>query len=436
MNDGGGYVPARTPTFPAPRTGGVPPDGPSPAAPDAAPAPPSASDAISVQPVRRPGYLGSLSLTQIVVAEAALLIAAGAATQGLVPGLIAGLAAVLVLGVVFARRRRRWWLEDMLIAWRYRRRRSSPRDPGLVLAALRSVAPGLAVRDVTAPDGARVGVARDEAGWFSVVALTPTAPVHAEAAPVPLDTLVGLLAATEQPGAVLQLVTHTVPAPGIDLHPASPAGGSYRQLVESLSRAGVPAHRESSVSVRIDARSLAEALLDHTADPDAAAELVASLGRRIATSLRRLGVACRVLDTDDLIATLARSCDVESGVLGDSGEVREEWTRWHSARLAHRTYWLKTWPASASAVGTLFEWVTALRASHTTVALTLDPSTGDDDIAVRAFVRLAADPDHDFATLEKTLFDGVRTFGAQLVPLDGEQGPAAYATAPTGGGAG
>ena len=458
MNEGGSYVPARTPAFrptgiagvsspaaspgappPGQLPGGPPPAGSAPGGPaeGQAPQPDTHSDAMAVKAVRQPGHLGLLSVTQLVVAEAAVLIAAAVATRGLVPALIAGLAAAVVLGVFFARRNRRWWVEDLLIAWRHRRRRSAARDTGVnaVLTALRSVAPGLAVRDVSAPDGARVGVARDEAGWFTVVALDPTAPVHQEAAPIPLDTLVSVLSATEQPGVVLQLVTHTVPAPGPELHPASPAGSSYRQLVDSLSRIGVPAHRESTVSVRLDARSFAEAVLDHTADPETAAALVASLGRRVATSLRRLGVTCRVLNSDDLIATLARSCDVESGVLGDASQVREDWTRWHSARLTHRTYWLKTWPGSAAQIGTLFEWAAAIRAAHTSVALTLDPS-GRDDIAVRAFLRFAAGPDDDFAALEKVLFEGVRSFGAELLPLDGEQGPAAYATAPTGGGAG
>ncbi|MCI4065051.1 type VII secretion protein EccE [Micromonospora sp. R77] len=343
--------------------------------------------------------------------------------------------ALLLVTLAFARRRNRWWLEDRVIAWRYRRRRGGGRRRR-GRAGARRVAYGGARPDrpqVSAPDGARVGVARDDAGWFSVVALTPTAPVHADGAPVPLDALVGVLAATEQPGVVLQLVNQTVPAPSLDVPSASPAGASYQQLSNALSPIAVPAHRESSVSVRIDARSLAEALLDHTADAEAAAALVASLGRRVATSLRRLGIACRVLDTRDLVAALARSCDVEPG--GDGSPVREEWTRWHSAQLVHRTFWLRTWPASTGAIGALFDRVAATPAAQTSMALVLDPAGGD-DVAVRALIRLAARPDDDIAALERALTEGVRRLGGDLQPLDGEQGPAAYATAPTGGGAG
>jgi type VII secretion protein EccE len=386
--------------------------------------------------LRRPGYLGTLSIAQVVVAEVAVLISVAVATRGPVPGLIAGIAAVLVLVVTFARRHRRWWLEHRVIAWQHRRRRAATVDsaPGPVLGALRTVAPGLAVRDVSAPDGARAGVGRDEAGWFAAVALTGTAPVHQEAAPIPIDALVGVLADAQQPGVVLQLVTQTVPAPSLGLHPASLAGSSYRQLAGMFGSVPLPAHRESTVAVRLDARALAEALLDHTADLDAAAALVAGLGRRVATSLRRLGVGCRVLDAEELIRALARSCDLETVTERTADRVREEWTEWHSAGLAHRTFWLKTWPADGEQVGALFEWVGATPAAQTTVALILQPGR-EDEVAGRALFRVAAPAEH-LAELSRQLTEGVTRVGGELFPLDGEQGPGVYATAPTGGGAG
>ncbi|WP_309238726.1 type VII secretion protein EccE [Actinoplanes aureus] len=392
----------------------------------------------------RRGHLGPLSLAQILVAEASLLALVAAVTQGPGPTLIAGSIAAALLLIFFARRQHRWWLEHRRIAGDHRRRRAARLDTraGPVLAALRTVAPGLTVRDITGPEegSAAVGVARDEAGWFSVVVLDPGTPIQPDAAPIPLDALIGIVAATEQPGVVLELVTHTVPAPSPDVHPASPAGSSYRQLVEAVSPAPVPAHRESSISVRVDAQALAEALLDHTADPETAAELVAGLGRKVATSLRRLGVTGRVLDAGELLALLARSCDVET----PADSLDEAWTHWRSARLVHRTYWLKTWPASATEIGSLFAWAATAPAAQTSVALVLtaggsqrrsDAAPGE-DIAVRAFIRLATRPDADLAALDRVLLDGVRRAGAELQPLDGEHGPAAYATAPTGGGAG
>lgn len=421
----------------APASGG--PAGAHPAGDLPGPPAPSAAAGTSRSPVkalRRPGHIGSLSIAQIVVAEVAVLVVAAVATRGLVPGLIAGVAAAAVVAFAFARRHGRWWLEDRWIAWQHRRRRSAALDTGAgpVIAALRTLAPGFAVRDVSTPDGTRVGVARDEAGWFTVVALTPAEPVHQEAAPIPVEALVRVLADADQPGVVLQLATHTVPAPSLGLHPASLAGSSYRQLTGLFGPVPLPAHRESTVTVRLDARTLAEALLDHTADLDAATALVAALGRRVATSLRRLGVACRVLDADEVLRVLARSCDLEAGALREAGQVREEWREWHSARLAHRTFWLKTWPPDADGIGPLFDWVAATPAAQNTVALILDPSGGD-DVAVRALIRVAAPPE-GLDDITTHLTEGVRRAGGELLPLDGEQGPGVYASAPTGGGAG
>jgi type VII secretion protein EccE len=384
--------------------------------------------------VPRRGHLGPLSLAQILVAEAVLLALAAspAATPPVL--LLTGAVSALLLFVFFSRRQNRWWLEHRQMARDHRRRRAARIDPrpGPVLAALRTVAPGLTVRDVTASDGT-VGVARDEAGWFSVVALDPAA------VPLPLDALLGVLAGTGQPGLVMEMVTHTVPAPSPDVPAASPSGASYRQLTETTGAGSIPSYRESSVSIRLDAQALAEALLDHTTDPESAATLVAGLARKVVTGLRRLGVTGRPLDADRLLELLARSCDVEPWALADGPGVDEAWTHWRSARLVHRTYWLRTWPASATEIGALFAWASTAPAAQTSVALVLGaPSlpAGADDVPVRAFIRLATRPDADLRALDRVLVEGARRAGGELQPLDGEQGPAAYATAPTGGGAG
>jgi hypothetical protein len=71
------------------------------------------------------------------------------------------------------------------------------------------------------------------------------------------------------------------------------------------------------------------------------------------------------------------------------------------------------------------------------VALVLGSSQSSaGDVPVRAFIRLATRPDADLRALDRVLVEGVRRAGAELQPLDGEHGPAVYATAPTGGGAG
>jgi ESX secretion system protein EccE len=389
----------------------------------------------AAKPVRRAGHIGSVEVTQIALAEAAVLVAAAVATRGPIPGGIGVVVAAAIVVAAFARRRKRWWIEDALMAWRLQRRRVAKLDAAAppALAALRSLAPGLALRDVTMSDGARVGVARDDAGWFAAVALTPSARVDGEAAPVPVDTLAGVLADSGRPGTVLQLLTHTVPAPGRDLHVTAPAAASYRQLTGPYGPIPLPAHRESTVVARVDARMLAEELLNAGADADvdAASALVAGLGRRVARSLRRAGVACRALDADELLRALVRSCDVEAGDQPVSG--REEWTEWHSAALAHRTFWLQTWPP-ADQVGSLLDWAAGLPADQTNVSLLLAPA-GTDDLSARVLIRVAA-PLDALAEISRQLTEGAARFGAQVFALDGEHGQGVYATAPTGGGAG
>ena len=427
------------PGTPAARGGAVPPPPPpappAPLAPRGQPAARFRPAEPTVRAVPKKGHLGPFTVAQILVAEASLLAIAASFTQTPLAVIASGGAAAALLIIFFSRRQHRWWLEHRQVARDHRRRRAARLDQrsGPVLAALRTIAPGLTVRDVPAPTAAAVddtvGVARDEAGWFSVVGLDPAA------APVPLDTLIGALTGTGQPGLVLELVTHTVPAPSPDVPAASPSGASYRQLVDTIGSGPFPAFRESSISVRIDARTLAEALLDHTADPEAAATLVAGLARKVVTGLRRLGVTGRALDADALLALLARSCDVEPWALAEGPGVDEAWGHWRSARLIHRTYWLKTWPAAATEIGSLFGWAATAPAAQTSVALVLDAGAGD-EVAVRAFIRLATRPDADLAALDRVLQEGVRRAGGELLALDGEQGPAAYATAPTGGGAG
>jgi type VII secretion protein EccE len=411
---------------------------------------PHQGDAGTVKAIPQRGRLGSLSLAQILIAELSFFAIIAAATQGLIPALVTTLIAGALLIVAFARRQNRWWLEHRALTRDHRRRSAARREfeAGPALAALRTIAPGLTVSDLAprssrpdltrssrpetdSPNDKPTGVARDEAGWFGVVTLDqPT--------PVPLDTLISALAATDQPGVTLELVTHTVPAPTPDLPPQSPAVASYRQLTEPTTPP--PAFRESSISVRIDAKTLAESVLDHTADPAGAADLTAALTRKIATTLRRQGIAGQVLNAAELLAILARSCDTETTGTGKAPV--EEWTHWRSTHLIHRTYWLASWPHAITEIGPLLTWASTAPAAQTSVALVMEASrggtrrAGDGDIAIRAFIRLATRPDADLNSLDGVLREGVRRAGGELRALDGEHGPAAYVTAPTGGGAG
>ncbi|MBO4207653.1 type VII secretion protein EccE [Micromonospora echinofusca] len=404
-----------------------------------APRTPAPDGPAVLRPRRRPGQLGPVHLIQLLLAEAALVTVAAVLGRDPVVLVAAVLGALLLLLVTLGRRQGRWWVERLLMNRAYRRRRrgvatvAAGTDPRLT--ALRALAPGLVVQDVPLTAGGQVGVARDDAGWYAVAALQPGNPGGPTEGDLDLNALAAALAEADQPGAVLQVVLQTVPAPSIDAHPSSPAGQSYRQLLTGFDAPPVPADRQTWIAVRLDARALAEATVDQRADLDLAPAVVAALLRRVVKPLRRAGLGYRLLDADELVQALLNSCDLDpAGTLEPHATPpREEWSAWHSGRLVHRSYWVRSWPEVGQA-GALLGWLGSSPSAMTTVSLILAPEDTDGMTDLRGLVRVAA-PANESAPLCQALVRGAEQRQATLFPLDGEQGPAVYATAPTGGGA-
>ena len=115
--------------------------------------------------------------------------------------IVAALCGVLLLTVVFLRSRGRWWLEKRALA-RHQRQRAAAAVPVAAdagLDALQRLAPGLSVGTVATADGTRIGVARDDAGWFAVAAVGGSGPTGDAPAGLPLDVLATALAESGQP---------------------------------------------------------------------------------------------------------------------------------------------------------------------------------------------------------------------------------------------
>jgi type VII secretion protein EccE len=390
-------------------------------------------------PRRRPGHLGPVHITQLLLAEVVVVGILASITSEII-ALIAGvaLAGILLLLVTLGRRQGRWWLERRIMAREYKRRRLSstatPFGDDPRLGALRRLAPDLMVENVSVADGSHVGVARDDAGWYAVAAVTSSAPMRDDPGPIPLEALAAALAEADQPGAVLQVVTQTVPAPSLEMHPSSAAGQSYRQLLARFGTVPVPADRSTWIAVRLDARTLAEAVADGQADLETAPAVVAALVRRVAKSLRRVGVSHRLLDADELLEVLLRSCDLAPTTQSaEPVQPREDWSEWHSSRLAHRSYWIRDWPPVDQAAA-LLDWLTTAPAAMTSLSLIMAPDDDKRMMDLRGLVRVAAPADH-LAQVSQAIRRGAEQAKAGLFPLDGEQGPAVYASAPTGGGA-
>jgi ESX secretion system protein EccE len=389
----------------------------------------------TLEPHRRPGYLGPVHVLQIALVEGVVIGIAAALAHSSVAAAAVGAAGALLLALTLGRRHGRWWLEHQAMARRMRRRATVPGPAtggDARLEALRLLAPGIAVDTVSGTDGTHIGVARDSAGWFAAAEVATALGVRATARPpVPLDVLATALADADQSGgAVVQVVTHTIPAAVDD----DEAGRSYRELLQRYGPVQVPVDRTTWIAVRLDTVALAEVGADL---PDRAPDLVAALLRQLTKSLRRNGVTTHPLDRDGLLDALDRSCDLTArlGAGYDIREVRptpahEDWRGWHSGRLGHRTFWLRHWPSIAQA-GALLDWLATTPAAYTSVALILAPTGGEVDI--RCLARISARPDRLTAAVD-TLRAGARTANVDLFALDGEQRPAVYATAPTGGG--
>jgi len=403
-----------------------------PAPPAGPPAAPRRRRQVPTTTARRRPVQAGLRTLQALAVETVVLAVLLAAIQGLLVAAAVAVIGALLLVVILARRNGRWWLEQRIIAWSYRgrrRRRGLDQAPDPRLAALRGLAPGLTAVDVPAADGSRIGVARDDAGWFAVIAVEAAEPMRDDTrTSVPIDRLVAAIADVGQPGSVLQVVRHTVcmPAPGAE--GAKPAAMAYLQFVGDA--AAQPVHLTTWVAVRLEARALAEAGVSSGDDAAGAPAVVAALARRLAKALRGAGVRTRTLDADGVIAALAHSCDLEPALPGEPAQHAESWTGWVSPRLAHRTYWVRTWPALTQA-SALMQTLSTTPGSVTNLALILVPE--DEKVDLRCLARVAA-PAASLPGVCRTLVRRARQAGARLLPLDGEQGPATYASAPTGGG--
>ncbi len=394
--------------------------------------PPPPAETAHLRAKRRPGQLGPVHVTQLVVAETAIIAVLAVATRSLPATTVAVAVAAAVLGVALGRWDGRWWIERRLLAWRLRQRRSArrPVHRDARIALLRTLAPRLALDVNETSDGGEIAVARDDAGWFATLAVTDESSLVEESPTgLPLDLLVATVADAEQPGAVVQAVIHTVSAPSVYIDQEQPAGVSYRELLQRYG--ALPADRVTWIAVRLDARALAEAGARSYEDVEQAPAVVAALARRLEKALRRSGFGARVLDRDALLDALALSCDLD--VLAGAETPawpRERWHTWHSGRMAHRSCWLQEWPGLDRAYR-LLDSLTAAPTAMTSLAVILAP--GPDGINVRCLLRAAAAP-NAINKACRAINRAARSLHSELFWLDGEQAPAVYATAPTGGG--
>jgi len=375
---------------------------------------------------RRAGRLGPLHTGHVVVLEvvAVALFGATAADHGR-PGLWVALTAAgsaLVLAAAFGRAGGRWWYEGRALRSRWRRRRrTAARGSGLGV-----LGPGLAVREVV-DRGTRIGVGQDEDGWFAVLALGPGSGVWGEGSGgIRLDRLAGVLTDAAVPVSSVSVVSQCVPAPNSVLDRQSRAAQSYRQLLHNDL---VLADQAVWVTVRLSAADATDAAASRGGGLDGVDRAIAAALGRVGKTLAAADLLPRVLDPGALTDALATSSGLAGG---GSPPGAEEWTAWYAGGIGNVGFWLTRWPTGP--VTELFAALTRVPAALVAIAVTLYPPGADGQLRVGCLVRVAAEP----KALPKAAGDVVaaaRQVGARLRRLDGEHGPATYATLPTAAGA-
>jgi type VII secretion protein EccE len=332
------------------------------------------------------------------------------------------------------------------------------------LRALAELAADLRLGSVVGPPGsdgvpgAEVGFGSDATGWFVVAEITPPPGLRGEARePIDLGRLACALVAHPTPPSAVQVVVHTVPPEvspttrGSRGRTAATNGTpsvaliheSYQQLRDGRP---IAARQYAWLAVRISAEPLATT--GATGEDVRQALLAAANWARHA--LRRAGLAGQVLDRARLLDALATSLNIDAkdsaagpplpggrilgtGVAAAPGprgrRTVESWRGWQVDEAAQTVYAVAGWPRAS---GLAAAW-TALASptADSTVAVTLSPAAPEssEEVEVRALVRYCARGPTSRAALRAH-----RQAGITLRSLPGDQAPAAYASAPTGGG--
>ncbi len=382
---------------------------------------------------RSSGRLGPLTVAQLIAVELALTIALASLAFGTIALAAGGGVALIVLVVVFWRKGDYWWYQTWALKSRMRRRIRAL-DPEQLTEVLHRIAPDLGITGVEDRDE-NVGIGHDNNGWFTVIEIGTT---DEGTKAVPLERLERLFDETSVPVTAVQLVGHTTPV-GLAAYDNSPASRSYRELLGDY-----PAvvHHKAWLAVRLGARDAREATAERGGEVDGVYKALASTAQRVSKLLGNVGVPNRILDAEGVREAVQQSLGVAfAPVPGE--RTAEEWNHWYADGLRHVAYRITKWPGDAVALHRTVDALSGVPAAFVTVSIVVtagangkvnpDGRVTGRQLAVDAIVRLALDQ-ASWESAQNQLLNVADQLGVRLQRLDGEHGPAAYASAPTGGG--
>ncbi|GIJ49685.1 hypothetical protein Val02_65710 [Virgisporangium aliadipatigenens] len=399
-----------------PRVGGPPgPTGP-PVRPPAPVAP------ARVRKVSQRVSTGRLVLFEIVAVAVALAAFSGSSIA-LIAVTVCGGAVVFV---AFLRGNGRWWTESLTLRREWRRRRA-------VGSRVERVIVGHDDRGTT------VGIGCDEGGWYAAVAVAPAAGVEGRrGGAVPVEALAALVVDPSVPVSAIQLTSLAVPSPQYLTPRQSPAAASYVELARDLVATGPPPIEQRDwITVRLTVDDAVTAAYSRGGGTVGVHRALTSVVGRVAKAVSGAGVDHEVLGPTEL-AVAVQTCSGIPGGAEAAVAVREEWTSWTSGGLVDVAFEVAEWPTrDAGSLADLLHtpaarMVCALELRPVPRRTPADPGSGG-GVLVRGTVRVGALPPR-LPDSVRALTERADDLGIKLRRLDGWHAPAAYASAPTGGG--
>jgi type VII secretion protein EccE len=417
--------------------------------------PPPGPPRIPISARRRTGgaSLGALPVSNLVVLELGL--AAGLILLAVDSKLLYVSIGVLVVAllVAFIRWRGRWFPQWVNLTTKYtfrsHARVSKPTPPpsmeqvaaesGAVVTGpddarvslLRLAVPDLVVAHGTDHERNPLGLAWHDGTWTAVLLVDPAPSLVTQIGSTPSLPLGALAPCLEDRGVVLdaiQVIWHCYPG-STALPPNSPALASYLEVLGPLPAA---ARRTTWVALRLDPSRCPAAVRERGGGVVGAHRALIGALSRVRNALESRGVPTRPLDPDELLKAGISAAEL-TAVAGTNTRVslQERWTGVTAAGVGHASYAITGWPNGKMA-GSL-NALTGVRALSSTVALSLSPGSGDDQIGVRGLVRVSARNPSELEHADERLEAISDRIGITLTPLRGLQVAGFAATLPLGG---
>lgn len=391
----------------------------------------------------RPARFGPVGVAQLVAVEivaAALLFVKGSDWIWLA-------SAVAVTGIlVFGRTRGLLWYVRgaRLVRLAFRRRRDRKRP-----AAVAGLAAGIELSTVT-ERGMSLGVAFDGTGWFAGLTVDSDEPPH-----LAFGVLSGILLGSGAPVSSVQLVTQTVPLTSSNLpQPEAPKAeeeddaddGSGIKLewrfpgddaTATQVMAGLPlfARRDAWFVVRLDVQGAARIAAERGGGAVGIQRALGGTVGRLMKGAKQVGVNLRPLDANGLHEAVRQSLGTESAEVEGISEVAEDWRSWKVGDLDQVTFTLHGRLPGVEELRRLWTEVAELQSSFCAVSISLRRASDrpvEKRLSVRCLVRVAAGHD-DVNELVVQLTKLAADNKVKLRRCNGRQGPAAYASAASGG---